>query len=742
VGHASAVSLAAVKPFYVTTPIYYVNDVPHLGTAYTTVIADALARFQRMIGNPARLLTGTDEHGLKIERVAREKGLPPQELVDQVSQSFRDAWPKLGVSFDDFVRTTEPRHKAFVAELWQRIEAKGFLYEGEYEDWYCVGCESFKTEKELLPEQLCPIHKKPVERVKEKTFFFRLSQFQDTLLAFYDKHPDFIQPESRRNEVISFVKSGLLDLSVSRTSFSWGIPVPMRPEHVMYVWFDALSNYLSALAHASDASRSSTERDLRDEFWAPKARVVHIVGKDILRFHTVFWPAFLLAAGYAEEQIPATVYAHGFLTIDGQKMSKSLRNAVDPLRVAARIGAEPLRYYLLRAISFGQDGDFDRKSLLERYNADLGKNLGNLLARTLGLCTKGFGEAVPQISERTLLETDLLDAVRAQAKSVRQAWEELEPHRALECTFAISALANQYVDRAAPWTFAKTLAAGPAPEATARLGTILRTLLDVLRLLSVLIWPAMPEKSKEMRRQLGLVPVAPQTGTDWLAESEAMPVQFADKLVAGAPLFPTFDTDMINTILAELGGDTAALSESSSESTASTVPRPPTSKDQGDPKSTMLAKSTVPVASNAVPASAIPTSVGPVSNVPVSVVPGSAVPATESSPTAPITYDQFSVVDLRVGLVVAAEKVPKKDKLLKLQVDVGESAPRTIIAGLALTFAPGALVGKRVVVVANLSPRDFGKGLVSHGMLLASGPSESLHLATIDDDVAPGAKLK
>ncbi|MFO0677810.1 MAG: methionine--tRNA ligase [Polyangiaceae bacterium] len=662
--------------FYITTPIYYVNDVPHLGTAYSTVVADALRQAHALFGHETRMLTGTDEHGLKIAQTAEARGVPPQAFVDEVSERFRTAWPRLGVNPDDFIRTTEPRHVAFVQELWKKVEANGFLYEDAYEDWYCVGCEGFKTEKELLPGNLCAIHLKPVEKVKESTYFFKLSQFQDQLLELYRTRPEFVEPETRRNEVRTFVEGGLRDLSVSRTSFSWGIPVPGNPKHVMYVWFDALANYLSALG-GTDGPHG--------RFWPPNGKVVHLVGKDIVRFHAVYWPAFLLAAGYPKESLPTTVYAHGFLNIDGQKMSKSLRNAVDPLVIAREMGSDVLRYYLLRAISLGQDGDFDRKGLVERYNADLGKNLGNLLNRVLGLVTKLAGGVVPAMGERTSLEDELVLAVEKASTDARDAWKALAPNRALEHTWSVASLANQYVDRAAPWTEAKK---GDA----ARVGTILATLLETLRMLSAQIWPAMPGKSAAMRAQLGLPPLTPEIGSDHF------PVRFeprppGTKLELGTPLFPTYDDDATRTLLEKIMPELPpAPSPAASPETAPTAATKPA---EGD-----------------------------------------------AAPAAPIAYDHFAAVDLRVGLVTAAEKVPKKDKLLKLAVDLGEATPRTIIAGLALTFQPEALVGKRVVVVANLAPRDFGKGLVSHGMLLASGPSEALHLAGIDDGVAPGSRLK
>lgn len=656
------------RRFYVTTPIYYVNDVPHLGTAYTTVVCDALRRYHLLRGDDTFMLTGTDEHGLKIERQAKERGQSPQEFVDAMSAPFRTAWPALSVEASQFIRTTDPAHKAFVQDLWQKIEKNGDLYEGSYEDWYCVGCESFKTEKELLPGNVCPLHQKPVERLKEDTYFFRLEKWQKPLLELYARRPDFIAPATRKNEVVSFVEGGLKDLSVSRTSFSWGIPVPGNPKHVMYVWFDALTNYRSALGNGDNT-----------RFWPPEGKVVHVVGKDILRFHAVYWPAFLLAAGYRDDQLPSQIFAHGFLTVDGQKMSKSLRNAVDPLRLARELGPDALRYHLLRAISFGQDGDFDHAALIERYNADLGKNLGNLLNRTLGLCSKLTGGKTPAMGARTPLEDELVARVNAEVTAAAEAWESLEIHRALEATWAISSAANTYIDRAAPWASAK---AGDS----ARTETILASLLEVLRHLAVLAWPAIPGKANELCGQLGLPPVAPKQGVD------SWPIAFAPRAggeALGTPtaLFPVIDPDRQKELLERL------------------APKP--------------AEEAAPAAPAAPPK-----------------------PATPAEGAGTITIDQLGAVELKVGLVKTAERVPKKDKLLKLSVDIGEPEPRTIVAGLALTFQPEALVGKRVVVVANLAPRDFGKGLVSHGMLLATGPSEALHLASIDDAVAPGSRLK
>ena len=674
--------MVAARPFYVTTPIYYVNDVPHLGNAYTTIAADVLRRYQLVRGRESRMLTGTDEHGEKIERAAAEKGVTPEAFVESMSARFKESWPKLSIEADDFIRTHEERHARLVAELWKKVEANGDIYLGAYEGWYCVGCEGFKTEKELVePGHQCPLHPgKPVEWLKEETYFFRLSKYEKPLLDFYARHPEFIEPESRRNEVLSFVQSGLRDLSVSRTSFKWGIPVPGNPKHVMYVWFDALANYWTALA----------AEGLEGKFWTPKGEVLHLVGKDILRFHAIYWPAFLLAAGMGEDHLPSQVFAHGFLTIGGQKMSKSLRNAVSPLGLAKELapygGADVLRYHLLRAIAFGQDGDFDHAALIERYNADLAKNLGNLLSRTLGLCAKlTQGRApvvpVPPAGLEAALDKRCEEAFRAAAK----AWDAVSPTRALEATWDVASAANQYVDHAAPWAAAK------ASDA-ARVETILGTLVGILEALSVMIWPVLPAKAQEMRTQLGLPAFAPSGTDQWPA---AIPLPRVQRpLATGTPLFPTIDKDTEAALLDRLVPKPEAPAEPPA---VGTVP-PPTTRASGHPS------------------------------------------AAETRVL--VSYDEFARLDLRVGVVKTCERVKGKDKLLRLAVDIGEHEPRQIVAGLALTFKPEDLVERRVVVVVNLAPRDFGKGLVSNGMLLATGPSEALVLATVGDAAAPGARLK
>ncbi|MBI2390659.1 MAG: methionine--tRNA ligase [Deltaproteobacteria bacterium] len=669
--------------YYLTTPIYYVNDVPHLGTAYTTIVADAISRYHRLRGHDTRFLTGTDEHGEKIERSAKEKGIDVRKFVDDASARFRDAWPPLGVEFDDFIRTTDKRHVEVVQDLWERCRKNGHIYEGTYEGLYCVGCEGYYTEKELTPTPeglLCPMGThKPAEKVKEPTFFFRLSAFEQRLLDFYEKNPGFVSPESRRNEVMSFVKGGLQDLSISRTSFSWGIPVPGDTRHVMYVWFDALTNYLSALGPEGTS--------LRSRFWPPD---LHLVGKDILRFHAVYWPAFLFAAGFDEAHLPRKVFAHGWLTINGQKMSKSLRNVVEPLKLAEVFGTDVVRYYLLREINFGQDGDFSHAQLVARYNAELADSLGNLLNRTLGLCAKlrGGGVAIDPTSARGELEARLEEQAATAVLGSMAAWDEVAPHRAIESTWTLIRAANKYVDEAAPWAEAKKGDAGKA-----RVDVILATALETLRWISALIWPVMPEVSAKIRAQLGVLPLAPKQGED-LLRLHWEPRSDTSGLSLGTPVFPKIDADRQAAIFAELGV-VAAAPEPSSEKA-----------EKADKK-------------------------------------GDKKPKAPLEPAAEITYEEFARLDLRIGKVVSCERVPKSDKLLKCQVDVGEPAPRQVVAGIGKTFAPEDLVGKQVVVVANLKPAKL-MGLESRGMILAaSGEGEGdLALLAPGKERAAGVRVK
>ncbi|RLB55710.1 MAG: methionine--tRNA ligase [Deltaproteobacteria bacterium] len=645
------------KRFYVTTPIYYINDVPHLGSAYTTIAADVMTRYRQLRGYDTLFVTGTDEHGLKIQRAAEARGLSPQALADEVSATFRETWPQLSCEADDFIRTSSARHQRGAQEIWKRIAAAGDIYLGHYEGLYCVGCEAYFTEKELKqPGNLCPIHNVAVEAVKEESYFFRLSKYGDRLLAFYDAHPHFVQPEGRRNEVLSFVKGGLQDLSVSRTTFRWGVPVPGNDQHVMWVWIDALSNYWTALQEPADHGK----------YWPAS---VHIVGKDILRFHAVYWPAFLMSAGFTDDQLPGQVLAHGFLTYGGQKMSKSLRNTVSPMALAQavspQVGVDTVRYCLMRSISFGYDGDFSIEDVLNRYATDLGNTLGNLLNRV-----HPFAPPALEAADYGPLEQELRSAMEKAAKSAAEAFDACSPTRALEAIWAGLSAANVYVDKAAPWTARK--------QDPGRVGTIVTTLAEVLEAASVMVAPVMPAVAAGMREQLGLEPLTAELDRDqWPLTIGCRPP--GTGLKPGEPLFPRLDKARAAALLNEFSPPAKATEE---------------------------------------PAAADP---------------------PPNKPT--VAFDDFAKLDLRVGVVVAAEKVKKKDRLLALQVDVGDAEPRHLVAGIAGSYQPEAIVGRRVVVLCNLEPRKFGKGLVSEGMLLAVTTADGVTLLAVDGEPPVGSAV-
>lgn len=680
--------------FYVTTPIYYINDVPHLGSAYTTVMADVLHRYAKLRGRDSRFLTGTDEHGLKIQRVAEARGISPQALADEVSAVFRATWPELGCTPDDFIRTSEARHQAGAQELWKRIEARGDLYLGHYEGLYCVGCEAYFTEKDLLAGNLCPIHKTVVETVKEESYFFRLSKYGPKLLEHYAKHPSFVEPLGRMNEVKSFVEQGLEDLSVSRTTFAWGVPVPSDPRHVMYVWFDALSNYWTA-------TRGGAER-----YWPAS---VHLVGKDILRFHAIYWPAFLMAAGFREDELPGQIFAHGFLTYGGQKMSKSLRNTISPVGLARALdaatgrpfGVDIMRYVLVRAIAFGQDGDFSIGDLLQRYQSELGNTLGNLLNRVLP-----FADALPhEVAPTELEESLLLSHFAPTAKAVADAFEATSPTAAVHALFSILLRANDYVDKAAPWAVKKR---GDA----ARLATIAATLVRVLEGVAIMLAPVMPAVADAMRAQLGLPALTPTEGLDqW--PHELPPLRAGAPLAKGQALFPRLEREAIAKLEADFAPppsaqDDGAKGDATKGEGAKAEGAKAASSTKGDAKRDAAKKPAAP----------------------------------DEGPKPLVGYDDFAKIDLRVGLVLEATKVPKKDRLLDLRVDLGEAEPRRIVAGLAKSYAPEELVGKRIVVLANLAPRDFGGGLVSQGMLLAAETDGRLFVTSPAGDAKPGSTVK
>lgn len=485
-----------MKPaFYVTTPIYYVNDVPHIGHAYTTLAADVLARYKRLKGFEVFFLTGTDEHGQKVEKAAYAAGETPLELADRVMKRFQALWEKLEISNNDFIRTTQERHKKGVTELFKRVMDKGDIYLGEYEDWYCTPCETFWTETQLIDFK-CPDCNRPTEKLKEESYFFRMSKYQEQLLAHIEANPDFIQPKSRRNEIISFVKEGLRDLSVSRTTFQWGIPVPGNEKHVVYVWFDALTNYITALGYPDETGNFG-------KFWPCD---VHLIGKDILRFHTVYWPTFLMAAGLP---IPNRVFAHGWWTVEGQKMSKSLQNVVEPNMLIDKYGVDAVRYFLLREVPFGLDGDFSHQALVHRINSDLANDLGNLLNRSTAMLGKYFGGVLQEPGTETELDTAYREKTVAMVAQVDGFIEDLAFSRALQAIWEVISAGNKYIDETAPWTLAKD------PAQKERLGTVMYYMLESQRIVYLLLSAFMPKTAEKGLCYLGWHTAADDAALVW-----------------------------------------------------------------------------------------------------------------------------------------------------------------------------------------------------------------------------------
>jgi methionyl-tRNA synthetase len=665
-----------MKPFYVTTPIYYVNDKPHIGHAYSTVAADVLARYARLRGAPVRFLTGTDEHGQKIEESAQARGIDPQAFVDQMSPPFRKCFEELSCSFDDYIRTTEARHKERVQRLWKTMQERGDIYLGEYEGWYSVADEAYITEKEL--EELDPVTRSKVKRMSEPSYFFKLSEFGDRLMKLYEEHPDFVQPAGRFNEVKSFVREGLKDISMSRTSFKWGVEVPGDPDHVMWVWCDALTNYISALGGPADPGESP----LFDQFWGENARQVHIVGKDILRFHAIFWPAFLMSAGIAP---PSQVWAHGWLTINGEKMSKRLGNFIPPTPLVEAFGPDVVRYYLSREVAFGQDGDFSHKNVLARYNGELANGLGNLLNRMVAsIVKKNLDGKVPARGEEQDVDVELRNKAADAAKRAAEHLDGIAPHRALDAIWELVAAANKYVDVTEPWKLAKQ-----GPEE--RLRAVAYNTLEALRWLSVMVAPFMPGKAQGLREQLGLDALEPAVGTDrWPSEWGGLPP--GTQTQPGQALFPRVDKKREAEILAGFGLDAEG--------------KP---KREGEPEKKKSKKSKKPKDAGAEDGF--------------------------------LKFDDFMKVELKIGLIKTAEAVKKSDKLIKLEIDLGEEKLRQVLAGIREHYQPEDMVGKRVVVVANLKPRKI-MGVESQGMVLAAKDDEhGLSVLGIDKDIAPGTRV-
>ncbi|HEX2258733.1 MAG TPA: methionine--tRNA ligase [Actinomycetota bacterium] len=510
----------AKDTFYITTPIYYVNDVPHVGHAYTTVAADFIARYHRLAGEKVFFLTGTDEHGQKIAQAAEERGLDPQTWSDQMIPRWVDVWDRLEISYDDFIRTTEERHIKPVQALVQELYDRGDIYLDTYEGHYCVACEAFYQPSELI-DGLCPIHERPVQVVKEENYFFRLSSYAERLLDLYESRPSFVRPEVRRNEVMSFVKGGLQDLSISRTSFTWGVPIPWDPKHVMYVWIDALQNYITAAGQGSDPGRF-------ERIWPAD---IHLIGKDILRQHAVIWPALLMAAGL---EIPKTVFAHGYLTVGGKKMSKTNLTGISPHQLIDTIGPDGYRYHFLREGSFGQDGSFSWEAMVARYNADLANDLGNLVSRTLAMTANYFDAVVPAPEALEDEETNLQSAAAKAARDMDQRVRDLDPGEALAAVFELVKATNHYIDACTPWKLAKD------PDQRGRLATVLHSACEAIRQISILISPAMPAASRRIRDQLGLDQVDTRALAESLIPGESL---VGTKITKGASIFPRVEAE-------------------------------------------------------------------------------------------------------------------------------------------------------------------------------------------------------
>lgn len=609
--------------YYITTPIYYPSANLHIGHTYCTVMADAMARFKRLSGYDVRFLTGTDEHGLKIQEIAEKQGVAPQQYVDGVVSGIKELWKTMEISYDDFIRTTEERHVSRVQEIFNKMNAKGDIYKSEYEGWYCTPCESFWTESQLV-DGCCPDCGRRVEKAQEEAYFFRLSKYQNKILELFKEHPEFLMPDTRRNEMKAFVEQGLEDLCISRSTFDWGIQVPIDTKHVIYVWLDALTNYITALGYPDSP-------ELFERYWPAD---VHLVGKEIVRFHSVIWPAMLMSL---DLPLPKQVLGHGWLLIDGGKMSKSKGNVVDPVILIERYGIDSLKYFLLREYTFGQDGIFTNEVMLKRMNFDLANDLGNLLSRTTAMIEKYCGGIIPPADTEDDLDKNLKSVALGAAPDVEKYMDEFSFNNALESIWILVRRANKYIDEKTPWILAKD------ESKKAELDTCMHNLAEALRIVSILIYPFMHTTTEKIRTQLGVCQEVKWEDAFVFEKLDGNRVQ------RGEAIFPRLDIEKELKALDELKGNK-------------------------EPE-----------------------------NVPLELKPE-------------IQFEDFDKIDLRVGKIISAEKHPDADKLLVFQVKM-DTEVRQVISGVAKDFSPEEMIGKKVIVVANLKPRKL-RGMESKGMLL------------------------